>query len=679
MNVCLISPPTATEFSERQMAEEEVLRLIAEHAPLGVLSLAAVLEAQGVGVRLVDLNHLYYDYVRLGVRRDEGIDFPTYVLDSLADVPADVFGFSTICSTYPLTLRLARGVRRMRPAAMILLGGPQASVVDVPTLETFPEVDFILRGEAEVTLPRLLEAASTGGDLGLVGGLTYRRDGRVLRNANAPVITDLDDLPLPAYHLFPHIGDCRIFPLEAGRGCPFACTFCSTNDFFRRRYRLKSPDVLVGQMRLIKETYGVDSFDLVHDMFTVDRRKVVAFSEAVGAAGEGFRWSCSARTDCLDDELLGVMARGGCDGVFLGIDSGSERVQAALHKGLNIGEAEARVAKASRCGLRTTVSLITGFPDEREEDMRATVRFFGDSLRHEQADVQLHLLAPLAETPITSEYRERLVYDEIFSDISFQGWEQDSEDRALIVAHRDIFTNFYAIPTHWLDRHRLAELREFLLHGVSRHRWLMTFLHQDCGDLVTVFDEWKAWRARPDEPVASAYYRSREFTGELLDFVRSRYALSLTRRPHLAITMVEVERALTALSADCRKGRRRARRVALTTNAVPVVAAAAEVVTVEADYKRLVRCLRRRGDLDRIPANRSTLVLRRSGDVVQVIGTNELTSRLLGMCDGRRSVLDVAGGFATSGETGGVSVLKAGLYGLMELNRRGLVEFGMAT
>src|SRR6266705_6857502 len=87
----------------------------------------------------------------------------------------------------------------------------------------------------------------------------------------------LNCLPFPAFHLYPYMHACEIAPLELGRGCPFACTFCSTNDFFRRRFRLKSPAHIVGEMKQIKQTYGIKSFDMVHDMFTVDRKRVVAF------------------------------------------------------------------------------------------------------------------------------------------------------------------------------------------------------------------------------------------------------------------------------------------------------------------------------------------------------------------------------------------------------------------
>lgn len=678
MRVCLVSPPTLTEFNERRIGERDAYRLIAEYAPLGILSLAAVLERGGTTPHVLDLNPIYYDYARSG---GEQFAFLAHVVRLLTAVPCDVFGFGTICSSYPLTLRIARGLKRLRPDATVILGGPQASVVDVQTLKEFPFVDFVLRGESENTLPRLLDAVSNGGaGVEHVGGLTYRDgSGAVARNPNAPVIEDLDALPLPAFHLDPYLPNCRTFPLEAGRGCPFACTFCSTNDFFRRRFRMKSPRALVGQMRFIKQTYGVNSFDLIHDMFTVDRRRVLAFCEAVEESGEGFRWGCSARTDCLDDETLDAMARAGCDRIFFGIDSGSEHMQEALDKGLDMREAATRVARASRRGLRTVVSLITGFPEETEEDMRATVRFFGDSLRHKKAEVQFHLLAPLAKTPVTTRHQEQLAYDEIFSDISFQGWEQDREDRALILAHRDIFTNFYAIPTQ-LDRQRLVELREFLLHGVARHRRLMTFLHHLSGDLSRVFDEWKDWLGAATEgPEALGtrdYYKSRRFTDDLLAFVCTRCAEVWGGR-HLASTMADVESAQRAWRQAQPQGVR-ARRPpprSLSAESVPVVAGGVEMIRVSADYKRLIRCITGRGRLDSIPAEPVTLLLQAAvGGGVKIFQPDRMTLRLLDLCDGSRSLLEVIESFAPEGEFDGVPAEKAGLYVVLALSRQGLLD-----
>src|SRR5260370_27808025 len=110
--------------------------------------------------------------------------------------------------------------------------------------------------------------------------------------------------------------------VEAGRGCPLSCTFCSTATFFQRSYRLKSPSRLVHEMDLLHARYGTTEFKLDHDLFTVDRRKVRAFCEAV--QDRNYRCRASARPDCSAEDLLEAMALSGCIGLYFGIETGSD-------------------------------------------------------------------------------------------------------------------------------------------------------------------------------------------------------------------------------------------------------------------------------------------------------------------------------------------------------------------
>jgi len=231
-------------------------------------------------------------------------------------------------------------------------------------MRAFPWIDLVVRGEAEHTLPELVDALTADSSLATIPGITFRReeDGEIVRTAAAPLVSDLDALPFPAFHLFPDVRFCRHFPLELGRGCPFACTFCSTNDFFRRSFRLKSPAQMIADMRRVKQTYGINSFELVHDMFTVDRKRVVAFCDALVESKEEFYWGCSARTDCVDEELIALMAKAGCRGIFFGIETGSKRMQKIIDKGLELNDSAERVRSCDKFKINTAVSLMAGFP-----------------------------------------------------------------------------------------------------------------------------------------------------------------------------------------------------------------------------------------------------------------------------------------------------------------------------
>jgi radical SAM superfamily enzyme YgiQ (UPF0313 family) len=686
----LISAPTANDFDDPQVAESDAVRTIAEHAPLGILSLAAVLEHHGIVPEIIDLNRLYYEYIGAREHREPGMDFCAFVASHFQALSFDVWGFSTICSSYPLTLRIAAAVKRIHPEASIVLGGPQASVVDVQTMTSLAYVDFIVRGEAEDTLPMLLDSLSAGRDCSGIPGITYRRGQDVLRNHNAPVIDSLDRLPFPAFHLYPHMSGAEHVSLELGRGCPFACTFCSTNDFFRRRFRLKTPAHIIEEMKRVKETFGIITFDLVHDMFTVDRKRVVAFCDALLGCGEKFYWGCSARTDCVDDELIALMARAGCRGIFFGIESGSARMQKIFDKGLDLPEAIARIKTTDRYKIRTAVSLITGFPEETTDDLRDTIGFFMDSMRFDYADPQLCLLAPLAETPIETEHRGQLIFDDIISDMSFQGWRQDPADREMIAAHPDIFSNFYSVPTPWLDRQYLKELREFILNGMVIFRWLLTGLHQDSGDLLEVFTHWRAWREANKGPFREAnptlYYAGAGFHSDFLEFVRSHYLVEKARATLALSVLADYEAAFDPKLLEAESKPEESEPVQdfggmIGPSVVPVPASGIKVVTLGADYGKIVRCLRRKGRLARVPRREVTLVTRESPEKrTEVLQLSAPSAELLALCDGKRTVSEVADQFSLSKpEVDGVPAAKACVLGLELLRRQGLVVIASAS
>jgi hypothetical protein len=561
-------------------------------------------------------------------------------------------------------------------------------------MRAFPFIDFVVRGEAEETFPKLLQSLGDGGLCLDVPGLTYRRAGEIVRNPNASVIQELDALPFPAFHLYPYTHACKFVPLELGRGCPFACTFCSTNDFFRRRFRLKSPVCIIEQMKRIKALYNIAAFDLVHDMFTIDRKKVVAFCESILDCGAAFSWGCSARTDCIDDELIALLARAGCRAIFFGIETGSARLQQVIQKRLDLAEAARRIACAEKHGIKTTVSLITGFPEETCEDLRDTVGFFMNSLRHDRAEPQLHLLAPLAETPLETEHRPSLVFDDMISDMSFQGWHQDPLDRQLIGQYPDIFPNFYSLPTPHLDRVFLKELVEFVNNGRARLRWLFLGLHQDSGDLLEIFSTWRAWRedAKGPYPEASpaSYYARPSFRADFLEFVQSVYLPKRARARSALSALLESEAACDPASephGDESDAGAPVRDVPedfggpISFDAMPIRAKDVAITTAPADYKRLIQCLKRKGRLQRVPLREVTLAIcAPRGYRRDVIQLSPLSAKLMALCDGRRTVGEIASRFSSSApEMAGLPAGPACLWALEHLRRQGLIALHSAS
>jgi len=658
MRICLLSAPIIAYHGDD--TDNRRNQRIAETPPLGILTLAAVLERLSITPVVIHLNRLYAEYLA----RDRGFRAETSFCAFAASHVAqgfDIIGLSTICSSYPLTLRLAARLKHANPDTAIVLGGPQASAVDVATMESFPSIDIVVRGEADETMVRLLDAGVRPAALASVPGVTFRSGtGRIVRNSDAPLIADLDKVPFPAFHLIGGVDWASYVSLEIGRGCPFSCTFCSTSSFFRRRFRLKSPAAAIGQMKRLKREYGVEDLGLVHDMFTADRKRVVEFCKALLDSGERFRWTCSGRTDSIDGELLELMHAAGCCGLFFGIETGSSRLQKTIRKNLQLPQASACVARTSSAGVKSTVSLIIGFPEETPEDLAQTIAFLMDTARWDDVESHLHILAPLAGTPLHDRFRGTLLLDQVYSDMSHQGWLQDAADLDLIAAYPDIFVNFYGLPAPALDRSYLKRLREFAMHGLARFRWLYIALHQTKGGLLKVFERWESSGLPPKANGLDTtfYYSSPVFRRDFTRFVRLEYLLRPQADPALD-ALVRFEEKL--LDAPAPKALPEAAdadvwSAAGIRNVIPHLRPDVRLVTLDVNLGKIFDRLRQGKGLPQPEPCRVDIATRsRKWGGSDIIQLTRLSASFLALCDGERTLAHIASDLDSVEEIAGIS------------------------
>lgn len=414
---------------------------------LGLLSLVSVARAAGHEAEIYDPK---LDLVR-GVLRLHAALYREMAERILARNP-DVVGFTALGCNFNCVAKVAAQIKLLQPGMPVLLGGPHATILHREILERFPSFDLIARNEAEQTLPPLLEQLEDKDFEGLVG-VSYRSHlGRVVCNPGSPIIEELDSLPVPAYDSYPLAElELSTIRVEAGRGCPFSCTFCSTASFFGRSFRLKSADRLLAEMDYLHQAYGFTDFKLNHDLFTVNRKKVVQFCEAM--LGRSYTWGCSARVDCVDADLLELMWRAGCRGIYFGIESGSERMQAVSRKRLDLTLVEPTVDVTTRLGMTTITSFITGYPEECADDQEKTLDMAGRLFcRPDELTVsQLHLLTPEPGTQLMVEYGHRLDFDGHVTDFNFPQLEPD--DKEILRNNPDIFGNHHYFPSE-LPRHR---------------------------------------------------------------------------------------------------------------------------------------------------------------------------------------------------------------------------------
>jgi radical SAM superfamily enzyme YgiQ (UPF0313 family) len=479
MRICLCGTLNLSGWhdQERQLTDLD--------ASLGLLSLAAVLERAGYLVAFIDWNH---EVSSTRLELDE--NFYEAAALRIAGESPDVVGFSTMCNSYHITLRMAEAWKRLHPRVPVILGGPQASVADTQTLAAFPFVDFILRGEAERTFPQFLAEWTAGARDFATPGLTYRQATGIARNADAELLPDLDDLPFPAYEMLP-FSPAASAVIDAGRGCPYECTFCSTSMFWKRRFRLKSIDRILLEMKMLRDRYGAENFSFQHDLFTLNQHRVEEFCERLIAENWKPRWVCSARVDCITPQLLGRMAETGCSDIFFGVETGSCRMQKEIRKRLKLEQVWIAVDAALSSGINPTVSFIVGYPAETEDDLRQTMEMIEGLLTRPRVRVQAHLLGPQLGTWDYAQYGARLRFDGYYSDIADTvhlllepSWFQ---------AFPELFTSFHYYEPVSLSRELVKGLDLFVHGPCATLRKAVLELARARGGLWQVYREWRAW------------------------------------------------------------------------------------------------------------------------------------------------------------------------------------------
>jgi radical SAM superfamily enzyme YgiQ (UPF0313 family) len=408
------------------------------------------------------------------------------VAEQLLQTEPAAVGLTALGCNFIAVVKIARRLKQRRPETLILLGGPHPTVLESPIMTKFTDFDVLVRGEAEETIVPLLDALDSGRELSAIPGISYRDGSRVCRSKVDAGVMDVNRLSMAAFHFYPiEELKMRSMRVEAGRGCPFHCTFCSTATFFGRKYRVKAAEKLVSELKSLNNTYNITEFELQHDLFTVNRRKVLEFCEEVRHCS--FSWTCSARIDCVDSELLREMARAGCRGIFFGVETGSSNLQELVKKRLDISLLAPTLTNAKELGINVTTSFITGFPDETLSDLEATLDCLDRCHRISPTTtcLQLHLLTPEPGTALYEENKGRLLYDGHISDFNFPILAAD--ESGVLRSNPDIFMNHHFYETK-LPRKTFVSVTSIFPYlcalGGPLLRVVMEYLETTFSDLV---------------------------------------------------------------------------------------------------------------------------------------------------------------------------------------------------
>jgi len=409
--------------------------------PLGILNLAAYLRRHDSNLDIEVLDC-----------QAEGIDWRALEGRIEAFGPDVVAPSSlTTCNAYR-GLRIAELAKKINPDTTTIVGGQHYTALAEETLEIYPEIDVVVRGEGEQTLAEVIDALKGNHNLSQVKGISFRKNRTITTTPDRPLIENLDDLPLPGYdfvekqmkkyHFSLMAGANTPYALiEASRGCPHDCSFCSQCAFWQWQWRLKSPKRIADEFEYCYTKFGTRFFWLTDDNFGLGprTRELCGEIQKRGIADD-IMWFMQARCDDIvnQQDTLPLLRKSGLMWILAGVESHSPEILKSFNKGIepSMSKEAFRLLKLSDIFAQAT--LIIGSRSDSHETIRGLRAYVND------LDPDLAIFMALTPFPGTAFYDEA----------KRNGWIEDTNWAHYDMAHA-------IMPTEHLTR---AEVQEELYH-----------------------------------------------------------------------------------------------------------------------------------------------------------------------------------------------------------------------
>src|SRR4030043_88052 len=384
-------------------------RLLGSHyngLHLGIAYIAAVLQQHGHQARVYNADYL--DTAEYLNQKQLLNNFQSYkaalnnpadplweveIRNKIADFSPDFIGITMMTADYKAAKIIARVAKTINKNTRIVIGGAHPTLDPEGTIAE-EEFDYVVRGEGEFAFLELAENQ----DEENIKGLSFKKNGQVIHNEDRPFLKDLDTLPYPSRDSF--LNDTKYLDVGhiiTGRGCPFSCAYCGSPALWHRIARLRSVNNVMGELEFLKKNFQSSLIHFADDTFTLKKDRAKEICQQIIDRRLGISWLCDTRADCLDKELINLMKRAGCIRIKIGVESGSNRVLKAIHKGETKEKVRQAVSWIKEAGLPLTAYFMTGLPTETNADLKETIDF----AREINADYySLSVLAPYYGTQV---------------------------------------------------------------------------------------------------------------------------------------------------------------------------------------------------------------------------------------------------------------------------------------
>ena len=332
---------------------------------LGVAMLMSFLEKEGIDSEVVDL--------QVGYTADD-------VAAKAKEIGADLIGVTMFSFDFENTYQKIKYMREKLPGIPFVLGGAHISTVKGEALER-TGAEFGITRDGEIPLAQLCLGYPFEG----IKSLIYRKDAglaseEIILNSTRKLNWKLDELPYPAFNKFElpkyiHSIDKRI-PFESSRGCPYSCTYCDVKMSMGQAFRPRSPEHILAELRHW-HNQGYRYFEFVDDVFTMNLDRAKKVCQMIIDSGMEFRWNCAngIRADRIDEELLLLMRKAGCEFVAYGLETGNPEMLKVIKKAITLEKATAAFHLTKKVGMKFAVNFIIGHQEETFERAMDSIRY----------------------------------------------------------------------------------------------------------------------------------------------------------------------------------------------------------------------------------------------------------------------------------------------------------------
>ena len=342
------------------------------YSPIGINILSTILKNDNFKVGIIDFQRQVIEKQISWAQ-----DFFLEAEKLIQSYSAKVFCFSCMNVGFPWAVRLAQIVNKLFPESKIVFGGPHATLLGESILNTYSFIDIVATNEGEKIISNLMQALINNdiNALEKCKNIYFRNKDKIVKTGTETFIDNLDVVPIMELD-DKLLKDVRGVSVEAGRGCPYKCSFCSSHSIWSRKPRFKSADHLIREtlvyLDLAKKNNNYPLISYEHDDFLSHIQYFTDFANRKIEMGLKFIYGITTRVDHMTDSTIDLLSRSNCVSIFMGLETGSQDMQTASSKRLKVASILPTIIKIKEHKIHISANFIVGFPEERKEDVYKT-------------------------------------------------------------------------------------------------------------------------------------------------------------------------------------------------------------------------------------------------------------------------------------------------------------------